>query len=133
MRRSRTCNQRGNIGVDLRTRTKQLGAKETARRTNCDARFSLPGGIEFSRTFLRIGVRKLLRMGLVLAGVWRGQAVGFASSERWKLRRQMAAAACKKESVSLSLPMVVNDLEVEENLFIMVMFCWAEGVWVNRW
>ena len=29
------------LGVDLRTRTKQLGAKERARRKKCDVRFSL--------------------------------------------------------------------------------------------
>ena len=28
------------LGVDLRTRTKQLGAKEKARRKKCDVRFS---------------------------------------------------------------------------------------------
>ena len=29
------------LGVDLRTQTKQLGAKEKARRKKCDVRFSL--------------------------------------------------------------------------------------------
>ena len=43
----------------------------------------------------------LLRLGLVLARVWGGEAV--APTERVKLRRQIAAAACKKKSVSLSL------------------------------
>ena len=46
--------------------------------------------------------------------VWRGQAVGIAPTERFKLRRQMAAAASEKESASLSLFLEVNDLEVEE-------------------
>ena len=36
--------------------------------------------------------------------------------ERWNLRRQVAAAAGMKESVSLSLSLEVNDLEVEEAL-----------------
>ena len=39
----------------------------------------------------------------------RGQAVGIALAERRRTRRQMAAAADKKRSVSLSLFMVVND------------------------
>ena len=40
-KRSGSCRQRGNIGVDLRTRAKQLGAKEKARRRKCDVRFSI--------------------------------------------------------------------------------------------
>ena len=52
---------------------------------------------------MRIGVRRLLRIGLVPARVWRGQAVGISPTERLTLRRQMAAAAGKKASVSLSL------------------------------
>ena len=48
-----------------------------------------------------------------------GQAVGVAPIERFKLRRQMAAAAGKKESVSLALFLEVNDLEVEEELSTM--------------
>ena len=50
--------------------------------------------------YMRTG---LLRMGMLLARVWRGQAVGISPTERLKLRRQMAAAAGKKESVFLSL------------------------------
>ena len=70
------------LGVDLRTRTKQLEAKERSRRKKC-----------------RTGVRKLLRTGLFPARAWTGQAVGIAPTERLKLRRQMAAAAGAKELV----------------------------------
>ena len=37
-------------GVDLRTRAKQLGAKEKERRNKCDVRFSLIRNNGFSRT-----------------------------------------------------------------------------------
>ena len=45
----RECSEKGvvvaesvaTLGVDLRTQTKQLGAKEKARRQTCDVRFSL--------------------------------------------------------------------------------------------
>ena len=59
-----------------------------------------------------------MRTGSVPARAWRGHAVGIAPTERLKLRRQMAtaAAAGKKQSVSLSLFMEVNNLEVEEEL-----------------
>ena len=107
------------LGVDWRTRTKQLGAKEKNR--------------VFQQNFLRIGVRKLLRMGWVLARVWGGQAVGISPTEKkLKLRRQVAVAAGKKESVSLSLFLEVNNLEVEEELSTMTTLFWAEGVWIGR-
>ena len=57
----------GTLGVDL----KQPGAKETARRKKCDVRFSLTRKNEvFQKNYMRIGVGKLLRMGLVSERVW---------------------------------------------------------------
>ena len=47
-------------------------------------------------------MRKLLRMCWIPARGSGGQAVGISTPERLKVRRQMAAAAGKKESVSLS-------------------------------
>ena len=113
----------GTLGVDL----KQPGAKETAKK--CDVRFSLTRKNEvFQKNYMRIGVDKLLRMGLVSERVRGGQAVGIAHTERLKLRRKMAAAACKKKSVSLSLFMEVNSLEVEEGLSTMATLFCAKGV-----
>ena len=57
---------------------------------------------------------------------------GVAPTERFKLRRQMAAAAGKKESVSLSLFLEVDDLEVEEELSTVATQPWAEGDLVGR-
>ena len=48
-------------------------------------------------------------------------------------RRQMAAAASKKESVSLSPFLKVNGLEVDEDLSTMATLFWAEWVWMNMW
>ena len=70
---------------------------------------------------------------MVPARAWRGQAVGIAPTERLKLRKQIAAAAGKEESVSLSLFMEVNSLEVEEELLTMATLAWAEGVWLGKW
>ena len=54
-------------------------------------------------------------------------------TERLKSRRQMAAAAAgKKESVSLSLFMEVNNLVVEEELSTMATLAWAEGSRMGR-
>ena len=44
----------------------------------------------------------------------------------------MAAAAGKNESVSLTLFMDVNDLEVEEDFSTMPTLFWAEGVWMGK-
>ena len=46
------------------------------------------------------------------------------------MRRQVVAAACKKNSVSLSLFMEVNNLAVDEELSTMAR---AEGVSMGRW
>ena len=77
------------LGVVLGSRTKQLGAEEKPRRKKCDVRFSfIRKNRIFPKSYMRIGVRKLLSTGLVLARAWRGQAVGIAFAERLKLRRQ---------------------------------------------
>ena len=90
------------LGVDLRTRTKQLGAKEKARRKKCDVRFSFA---RRNRVFQKqpFEDEEVAEDGLgSCESVWIGQTVGTAPTERLKLTRQMAAAG-KKESVSLSL------------------------------
>ena len=95
---------------DLGTRTKQLGAKENARRKKCDVRFSLAiRNRVFQKSCMRIGARKLLRIALVFARVWEGKQWAFAPTERLRLERETAAAAG-----SLSLFMVVNNLERKE-------------------
>ena len=107
------------LGVDLRRRTKQLGAQEKARREKIDVRLSLARRNRvFQKNCMRVGVRMVLGMGLVLARLWRGQAVGISPTERLQLRRQMAAAAGKKESVSF-LFLQVNGLQVEKDVFTM--------------
>ena len=61
----------------------------------------------------------------------RGQALSTSPTERL---RQMTAAAGKKESVSLSIFMEVNDLEVaEEFSATATLYFWAKGVWMARW
>ena len=52
---------------------------------------------------------------MVPARTWGASAVGLAPTERFKLRRQMAAAG-KKSATSLSLFMETFGLEVEEDL-----------------
>ena len=44
----------------------------------------------------------------------------------------MAAAAGKKESVSLSLEMEVKDLEVVKELSTLATQSWAEEVWIGK-
>ena len=75
-------------------------------------------------------MRKFLRTGLITARAWRGQAVGIASTEWLKLRRQMAAAAARKESISLSPFTEVNNVAVDEEFSTTATLAWAEGVWL---
>ena len=55
---------------------------------------------------------------------------GIAPTERLKLRRGMAAAT-GKESVSLSLFMEVNNLDVEEVSSTMATLASADAVWLG--
>ena len=59
------------LGVDLRTRVKRLGAKEKARRNKCKVRFSLiKKNKAFQKSHMKVGVKKLLRAGMVPATTW---------------------------------------------------------------
>ena len=77
---------------DLRTRVK-FGSERTA------VRFSLiKRNKAFQKNYMKVGVKKkLLPAGMVPARTWGVHAVVMAPTERFKLRRQMAAAAGKKE------------------------------------
>ena len=69
----------------------------------------------------------------VPAEVWRGQVLCISRKERLKLRQQMAAAAGKNTSVSLSLFQELNSLEVKEDLSTLATLLRAEGVWKGEW
>ena len=79
------------------------------------------------------GVLKMLRAGMVPARTWRVHAVEMAPTERPELRRQMAVAAGKQSTTSLSLFMKAFGLEVEEDLSTLATQYWAEGVWLGKW
>ena len=65
---------------------------------------------------------------MVPARTWRAHAAGMAPTERLKLRRQMAAAASKRSTTSLSVFMAAFGLAAEEELSTMATQFWAEGV-----
>ena len=117
------------LGVDLKTRVKRLGAKEKERRKKCKLRFSIiKKNKAFQNIYMKVGVKKLSRAGMMPARTWMVHAVGMAPTERLKLRRQMAAAAGNKSTTFLSLFMESYGLEVEEELSTMATQFWAEGV-----
>ena len=75
----------------------------------------------------------MLRASMMPARTWGAHAVGMSPTERLKLRRQMAAAADKKSTTSLSLFMEAHGHEVEEELSTLATQYWAEGVWTGKW
>ena len=75
------------------------------------------------KNYMKVGVKKLLRADMMPARTWRVHAVGMAPTEKFKLRRQMAAAAGKKSTTSLSLFMEAYGFEVEEELSTMATQC----------
>ena len=86
------------LGVDLRTRVKRLGAKEKAKRKNGKVRFSIiKKNKAFQKNYTKVGVKTLLRAGVMPARTWRAHAVGMSPTEMLKLRRQMAAGSRQKE------------------------------------
>ena len=88
----------GTLGVDLRTRVQRLGAKEKARRKKCNVRFSvIKKSKAFRKNYMKVGVKKLSRAGVMPARTWGAHAVEMFQTERLKLRGQMAAAPGKKE------------------------------------
>ena len=120
------------LGVDLRTRVKMQKNKREEGSAKRDSRSSIKKNKAFPKSYMRVGVKKLLRAGMMPARTWGVHAVGMAPTERLKLRRQMAAAG-KKSTTSLSLFMEACGLEVEEELSTMATQYWAEGVWTGKW
>ena len=116
--------QCGKVWSVLEARVKRLGAEEQARRKKCKLRFSIMKKSKaFHQNYMKVGVKKLLR---------EVHAVGIASTGRLKLSRQMAVAAGKKSTTSLSLFMEVFGLEVEEDLCTLATQYLAEGVWTEN-
>ena len=81
---------------------------------------------------MKVGVKKLLRAGMMPARTWGAHAVGMSPTERLKLRRQMAAAAGKKSTTSLSLFIEAYGLEEEEELSTMATRYWTQGIWTGN-
>ena len=80
----------------VRSKSKGWERKKKARRRKCKVKFSLIWKNKgFQKSYMKIGVRKLLRLVLVSARAWRGNAVGNAPTLWLNLRRQMAAAVHK--------------------------------------
>ena len=116
------------LGEDFRTRFKRLGAKEKARRKKCKVRFSdYQKEQGFLKNYMEVVSRSSCVEALMPARSWGAHAVGMSPTERLKLRRQMAVAAGKKSTTSLSLFMEAYGLEVEEELSTLATQYWAEG------
>ena len=99
-------------GVHLRTRTKQLGAKEKARRKKCDVRLSIVRSNRVKKE--KLDVRKLLRNGP-------SPRKKVVRTGRWPFvhrKVEVEATDGGNESASFSLFME-GDLEVEGNLSTM--------------
>ena len=47
----------------------------------------------FQKNYMKAGVKKLFRPGVMPARIWGAQTVDMSPTERLKLRKQMAAAA----------------------------------------
>ena len=85
------------LEVDLRTTVKRLGAKEKTRRKKCLLRFSvMKNNKAFQKNCMKVGVKKLLRAGMMPARTWRAHAVGMSPTERLKLRDRWQRQQAKR-------------------------------------
>ena len=76
------------LGVDLRTSVKRLGAKEKARRKKCNVGFSIiKKNLTFQKNFMKLGVKKLLRAGVMPARTRGAHAVGMSPTKRFKIEK----------------------------------------------
>ena len=83
----------------------------------------------FQTSYMKVGVKKLLRPGMVPARTCGVHAVGMALTERLKFRRQMAAAAGKKgHDLVVFVHQKSFGLEVEEDLSPLATQYCPEGV-----
>ena len=57
----------------------------------------------FQKSYMKVGVKKLLRAGMMPARTWGVHAVEMSHTERSNFRRQMATAAGKKSTTTFSL------------------------------
>ena len=104
----------------LEEQNEAAGSKEKARRKKCDPKFSCARKDRvFQENYIRIGVRKLLRTGLVL-----GRTSQWHCAYREDEVGEAGDSSNKKESWSLSPS--VNYLEVEEDLSTMTLFFCAD-------
>ena len=63
------------LGVDLGTRVVRA-KKKKARRKKCKVRFSvMKNNKAFQKSYMKVGIKKLLRAGLIPARTWRVHAV----------------------------------------------------------
>ena len=71
------------LRVDLRTRVERLGAKEQARRKKWKVRFPIiEKNKAFQKSYMKVGVKSLLRAGMMPARTWGAHAVEIAPTGR---------------------------------------------------
>ena len=129
----RECSQKGvsvadsveTLGVDLRTPTKQLGTKGKSEKEQmqCDIHAHQEKS-DLPEKSYEDWCETAVEDGIASRESGR-QAVGISPKERLKLRRQMAAAAGKQESVSLSLFMEAKCLDAEEGMRVSRQKLWC--------
>ena len=60
----------GTLGVGLRTKVKRLGSKKKRGRKKCKMRFSPTKNKACQKSYTKVGVKKLLRAGMMSARTW---------------------------------------------------------------
>ena len=124
------------LGVDMRTRIKNLGAKEKAKRKK-----EVQGWIlahqerqRFSKDLQESGCQEAVQSGHGASKDLVGPCSGDGSHGKVEIEETDGSCSRqKKTTTSLSLFMEAYGLEAEEELSTVATQRWAEGFWSGKW
>ena len=79
------------------------------------------------------GVKTLVKMGLLPVRTWSIRALGMASSERLKARRNIEHMMGKQASASLDRQLETQETECQHEVAGTAACFWARVCWQGRW
>ena len=125
------------LGVDLRTRAKQLGGEREGEeeKVRCDVLAHKKNRV-FQKNYMETGVRKLLRLGLILEGVWGGHAVANCANRKAEAEEADGSSSSSSWHKQSRYPCLyswrLTLFVVEEELSPWPRSFGVEGVWMEK-
>ena len=116
------------IGIDEKTSLRKLKNKEKKRLSMFKRRVRIAKQHKvFQRLYLRNGTKKLVKMGLNPARIWRHEDLRICPSQRRTVNRQVTEMSGKKKRVSLDTFLEAENIEIEHGSGLLVVLM-TEGL-----